>query len=94
MLFCLNDEYLECFSAGQTRLFRNVQMMLLVTKREGKSWGRLGIHFQGGDFFLSVLLGEEGCSSLGFLPYLQGTPALGPSPEMGLGLCLPVPSQA
>lgn len=23
-------------------------MMLLVTKREGKSWGRLGIHFQGG----------------------------------------------
>lgn len=33
LLFCLKDVLFECFSARATRFFRNVPMMVLVTKQ-------------------------------------------------------------
>lgn len=67
------------------RLFRNIHVMVLIAKQSSNSWGRLGIHVRWG--FLLLCPSGKGWSSLGFLPYLEWTPALGLSPEIGLELC-------
>lgn len=86
LLFRLNGVLLECFSTGHTRLFRSIHVMVLIAKQSSNSWGRLGIHFRWG--FLPLCPSGRGRMELfGFLPYLEGTPPLGLSPEIGLELC-------
>ena len=70
LLFRLNGVLLECFSTGQTRLFRSIHMMVLIAKQSGNSWGRLGIHFRWG--FLPLCPSGRGRMELFGLPTLLG----------------------